>query len=88
MIFITGQGDYQPLFEEVVTFDVSDMEQAVTTTITDNDILENVESFTATIIALEGLFPVAVVMNGTVTVDIVDDDCECSLGTIASAYTC
>ena len=74
-----GQGDYQSLVEEVA-FDVSDMERTVTTTITDNEVFENVESFTATIVALEGLFPVAVVMNGTVTVEIVDDDCECSLG--------
>ena len=78
MISITGQGDYQPLVEDVA-FDVSDTEQIVTTTITNNYVLENVESFTATIVALEGLFPVAVVMNGTVTVEIVDDDGECSL---------
>ena len=82
---MTGQGDYQPLFEEVVTFDVSDMERAVTTTVTDDEILENVESFTATIVAVEGVFPVAVVMNGTVTVEIVDDDGECSPGSKASA---
>ena len=69
----------------MVTFDVSDMEQAVTTTITDNEVLENVESFTATIVALEG---VAVVMNGTVTVEIVDDDGEGSPGSTASAYMC
>ena len=72
----------------MVTFDVSDMEQAVTTTITDNEVLENVESFTATIVALEGVFPVAVVMNGTVTVEIVDDDGEGSPGSTASAYMC
>ena len=66
-------GDYQPLDVEVA-FDVEDTEQIVTTTITDNDRLEGVESFTATIVALESLFPVAVVMNATVTVDIVDDD--------------
>ena len=86
MISITGQGDYQPLVVDVA-FDVSDTEQIVTTTITNNYVLENVESFTATIVALEGLFPVAVVMNGTVTVEIVDDDGECSPGSTASAYT-
>ena len=66
-------GDYQPLNVEIA-FDVEDTEQIVSTTITDNDRLEGVESFTATIVALEGPFPVAVVMNPTVTVDIVDDD--------------
>ena len=80
--------DYQPLFEEVVAFDASDTEQIVTTRIIDNEVLESVESFTATIVAVAGLFPVAVVMNGTVTVEIVDDDGECSPGSTASAHTC
>ena len=64
----------------MVAFDASDTEQIVTTRIIDNEVLESVESFTATIVAVEGLFPVAVVMNGTVTVEIVDDDGECSPG--------
>ena len=76
---IAGSGDYQPL-DEVIAFDVRDTEQTVTTTITDNDILESVESFSATIVALEGLFPVAVGMNATVTVDIVDNDSEWGVG--------
>ena len=60
----------------MIEFDVADTELTVMTTITDNDILEGAESFTATIIALEGPFPVAVVVNATVTVEIVDDDCK------------
>ena len=58
----------------MVAFDVTDTEQTVTTTITDNDVLESVESFTATIVALDGLFPVAVMVNATVTVNVLDDD--------------
>ena len=64
----------------MVAFDVTDTEQTVTTTITDNDVLESVESFTATIVALDGLFPVAVVVNATVTVNIVDDDSKRDVG--------
>ena len=64
----------------MIEFDVGDTEQTVTTTITDNDALEGAESFSATIVALEGQFPVAVVMNATVTVDIVDDDSEWGVG--------
>ena len=64
----------------MVAFDVNDTEQTVTTTITDNDILESVESFTATIVALDGLFPVAVVVNATVTVNVFDDDSKQDVG--------
>ena len=43
--------------------------------IVDNDILENVELFTATIVPIRGPFPVAV-QNNNVTVIIRDNDCE------------
>ena len=64
----------------MIAFDVNDTEQIVSTTITDNERLESVESFTATIVALSGTFPVAVVMNATATVDIVDDDSKYMYG--------
>ena len=70
----TAEEDYTHL-EERVEFGIEDLEKRVMVLIADNDILENVELFTATIVPVHGLFPVAV-QNNNVTVTIRDNDCE------------
>ena len=70
----TAEEDYTHL-EERVEFGIEDLEKRVMVLIADNDILENVELFTATIVPIRGPFPVAV-QNDNVTVIIRDNDCE------------
>ena len=69
-----AEEDYIHL-EERVEFGIEDLEKRIMVLIVDNDILENVELFTATIVPIRGPFPVAV-QNGNVTVIIRDNDCE------------
>ena len=70
----TAEEDYTHL-KERVEFGIEDLEKRVMVLIADNEILENVELFTATIVPIRGPFPVAV-QNDNVTVIIRDNDCE------------
>ena len=66
--------DYRHL-EERIEFGIEDLEMRRMVLIVDNDVLENMELFTATIVPIRGPFPVAV-QNDNVTVIITDNDCE------------
>ena len=66
--------DYRRL-EERIEFGIEDLEMRRMVLIVDNDVLENMELFTATIVPIRGPFPVAV-QNDNVTVIITDNDCE------------
>ena len=60
---------------ELITFDIDDLQQSVAIFILDNSIAEGVESFSVSISPIPGLFPVAV-QNSTVTISIKDNDCK------------
>ena len=66
--------DYIAL-NEVITFDIDDLQQSVAIFILDNSIAEDVESFSVSISPIPGLFPVAV-QNSTATIFIKDNDCK------------
>ena len=70
----TAEEDYRHL-EERIEFGIEDLEIRRMVLIVDNDVLENVELFTATIVPIRGPFPVAV-QNDNVTVVIADNDSE------------
>ena len=70
----TAEEDYRHL-EERIEFGIEDLEMRRMVLIVDNDVLENMELFTATIVPIRGPFPVAV-QNDNVTVIITDNDCE------------
>ena len=64
--------DYTSVVQQVVTFDPGVTELSVSVTIVDDDILENVEMFTATLVAQDP--SVVVVVQGTADVSILDND--------------
>ena len=66
--------DYIPL-NDVITFDIDDLQQSVSIFILDNLIAEDVEFFSVSISPIPGLFPVAV-KNNTATISIKDNDCK------------
>ena len=70
----TGEEDYMEL-ERRITFEIEDRQMRVMALIVDDEMLENVESFTAAITPLPGPFPVAV-QRSQATVTITDNDCE------------
>ena len=60
---------------EVITFDIDDLQQNVAIFILDNSIVEGVEYFSVSISPIPGLFPVAI-KNSTATISIKDNDCK------------
>ena len=75
--------DYTSVVQQVVTFDPGVTELSVSVPIVDDDILENVEMFTATLVAQDP--SVVEVVQGTADVSILDNDGNYS---VCSLYVC
>ena len=70
-----SDGDDYIAMNDVITFDIDDLQQSVVIFIVDNSIVEDVESFSVSISPIPGLFPVAV-KNSTAIISIKDNDCK------------